>query len=207
MDSCFVPYVFMHSTACGVAPTQLAFRSKVRTMAPLCGGGNIIAERHPIDDADAHAVAELWRHSQFVDSHLGTQTKVRRARLLAPTRRVAFPIARAGFVLKQAGQFAKPRLVASPALQRTTIDRLARLPDARRSDRLAIDLVMQARIIPGESAERDQPSGFGLAVADQALVVHLGEAIGGNHPLPMRHQARILAIIECEIAAIAHEML
>src|SRR5579859_3423683 len=149
------------------------------------------------------------RGSQLIDRiwySFGTKNQAKRWVRLAP-RRAACPIARSSLVLEQAGQFAQPQFVASPAVQRATIDRLARLPDARCSDRLAIDLVMQTRVVPGKPAERHQPSGFGLPIADQGLVVQLGEAIWRKDTLPMRYQARILTIIECEVAAIAHKML
>ena len=85
------------------------------------------------------------------------------------------------WVREQAAKLAEPRFVVSPALDRGSVNRLARLQHTGGLDHTAVLLRLQTGIVPFEADERDQFAGCLLSIADEILVVDLEEAIGRNH--------------------------
>ena len=106
---------------------------------------------------------------------------------------------------QQLAQRTQPGLVIAPALDRTAIDRLARLPHAGGGHDALVALRVQAGIVPIQAAERDQPPCRGFAIGNQGLVVHLQEAVGRQHGAPVIHQTLVLPILPDQIVPVAGE--
>src|SRR5712691_2838318 len=102
---------------------------------------------------------------------------------------------------QELSELAEPRLVMTPARDRTRVDRLPCLPIARRLDDASVALRVQARLVPFETAKSDYMSRQSFAVGDQRLVIDLQEAVGWECRAPMCHQAHVLLIEENDLAS------
>src|SRR5579875_1947683 len=111
----------------------------------------------------------------------------------------------AGLRRCQLGKWPEPGRIVPPAPDRTPVNRLARLPYARRGDRAAVALRVEARLVPLQPAKGEQATGFAFSVADQPLVVDLQQPLRGQQRAPMPHQAAIGVDPEQQILAIADE--
>ena len=100
---------------------------------------------------------------------------------------------------QQFAQFAEPGLLAPPARDRSGIDRLARLPQARGPDRPLVALGAKAGIVPVETGKGDQPPGDGLAVGNQILVIDFGKPLTRQRRASMLHQPGILSVSKGEV--------
>ena len=84
--------------------------------------------------------------------------------------------------LQRIPQRAELRLVATPALQRAAINRLADLNVAQRGDRPLGFVEAQATIIPRQAAKVEQPASLLLEIVDDVLVAHIEHAAGWQQP-------------------------
>ena len=89
---------------------------------------------------------------------------------------------------QQLPQFAKPRFVVAPALDRRAVHRLAGLPHAGGPYRVWIGFVAQARRIPLKATKRNQPPRRRFSLGNHGFVVDLQELLRRHHRPPVRHQ-------------------
>ena len=64
---------------------------------------------------------------------------------------------------------------------------------------------LEARVVPIETAGRDEPSNLRLRIRDQRLIVHLDEPVSRQHLPPMGHDPLILPIVEHDVAPVRAE--
>src|SRR5262249_34823999 len=103
--------------------------------------------------------------------------------------------------IDQRTQSAEPRLIASPARNGTTINRLPRLPLTWGLHRPRIRFGAQARVVPSQAAGRNDPPDKWLRRAGQLLVINLDEAISGQHTPPMIGKPLVVAKIRDQFGA------
>src|SRR5579862_552612 len=99
--------------------------------------------------------------------------------------------------IDQLSQRPQPRFVASPALDRTAIDRLAGLPLAGGPHRPWVRFGTPARVITRQPACRDDTTNRRFGHAGQLLVIDLDETIRRQHPPPMIHEP-LVAVEVCD---------
>ena len=100
----------------------------------------------------------------------------------------------------QATELDAPRKYASD--RPSFVDRLANLGGAGRADRTLVRMEVKTAIVPRQAAMGDDPPRLAFQVGGDVLITHVEDAAGGQHPMPMRHQLLVAAMIAAELAKI-----
>lgn len=92
--------------------------------------------------------------------------------------------------------------IGPPAPDGMAVDRLPNLRGAEGADRSLRLMKRKAAGVPREPAMRDDATRLTFEIADHVLVLHIEDATGRQHTVPMRHQLLITPIVPAQLRQI-----